>query len=147
MKLVGLKDHPPRGQYRGVMGKRQKAFGRRRRTLLLKELGDCCKKCGSKEKLEFDCILARGHEHHTYDAARRVSFYWQQHWQGNLQILCSQCNNLKAALERLLPNHIATEIFRATDINTVRASLQTSDPQFTTPAQHDSPVREGVNPF
>ena len=58
-------------------------------------LGEYCASCGSREKLEFDCINPCGDRHHRMTAPARISFYRAQMRKGNLQLLCSECNSLK----------------------------------------------------
>ncbi len=83
-----------------TMAKRHKEWARRRRSLLILELGSKCALCGSIENLEFDCIKSCGDAHHKYDTSHRMSFYHKQHRLLNLQLLCAKCNNKKAHRER-----------------------------------------------
>lgn len=82
------------------MAKRQKEWARRARESLLSELGNQCNQCGTTEKLTFDCKEARGDSHHKMDTSHRMSFYRSEHLKGNLQILCSKCNEIKSIKER-----------------------------------------------
>ena len=61
----------------------------------MQELGGRCCDCGSTEKLEFDCIVPRGHKHHRIEMSHRMSFYNEQHRQKNLAIRCQVCNAIK----------------------------------------------------
>lgn len=81
------------------MSARQKRWAVQQREELLKLFGGRCRVCGGFECLEFDCIQACGHRHHTYDTARRMSFYRRQAVLGNLQVLCRRCNAKKGAWE------------------------------------------------
>ena len=81
------------------MGHRQRIWARKIREQLLNELGRFCKKCKTTKNLTFDVIIPDGkrHEdgHHKIEWSWRMSFYRQQHFNGNLQVLCEHCNNLK----------------------------------------------------
>lgn len=84
------------------MGKKQKDWARRARSLLMWLLGDACATCGSTKNLEFDCIKPQGDAHHKYDTSHRMSFYRQQYDKGNLQIQCAKCHNKKTAKDEQL---------------------------------------------
>ena len=84
------------------MGKRQKIWARRARARLIELLGGRCVRCGTDENLELDCIAPRGHDHHRCDTSSRICFYRQQHREGNLQVLCSECHLLKTSADILL---------------------------------------------
>ena len=77
------------------MSKRQKDWARRARAALIAKLGAKCANCGTTKNLTFDCIKPQGHRHHTLDTATRMCFYRAQHAQGNLQVLCKNCNDTK----------------------------------------------------
>jgi 5-methylcytosine-specific restriction endonuclease McrA len=79
------------------MGKRQKQWGRRRLDALRVALGGCCRRCGSINDLEIDCILPTGHYHHTLSTDQRATFYYKQFIVGNLQLLCPSCHSRKTA--------------------------------------------------
>lgn len=78
------------------MGKRQKEWAKTARLNLLLKLGMVCNKCGKEDDLEFDCIDPQGNLHHTFDTSQRMSFYRQQDRQGNIQVLCHDCNVAKS---------------------------------------------------
>lgn len=78
------------------MARRQKDWAARAREKLMAELGGRCVECGSRRRLEFDCVTPMGGAHHKYDPSWRMSFYRQQHKENNLQILCKPCNGLKS---------------------------------------------------
>lgn len=65
------------------------------RDALLELLGAKCRACGTKEKLEFDCVKPMGDEHHHLEWSHRISWYRQQAAAGNLQVLCRSCNASK----------------------------------------------------
>lgn len=92
------------------MGKRQKIWARRARSRLVEILGGRCKCCGTDEGLELDCIVPMGHFHHRMDSSARISFYRQQHREGNLQVLCSDCHTAKTAADLLLMFHVSQNI-------------------------------------
>lgn len=81
------------------MSARQKRWAVQQREKLIKQFGVRCRVCGGIECLEFDCIRPCGHRHHTFDTARRISFYRRQAVLGNLQVLCQCCNAKKGARE------------------------------------------------
>lgn len=87
-----------------AMGKRQKEWARKARLVLISELGGKCVRCGSREHLEFDCILPCGDEHHRMDTERRICFYRRMHTEGNLQLLCNHkagsCHEKKTSKDR-----------------------------------------------
>lgn len=78
------------------MAKRQREWARRKRTELLAQLGGRCARCGTTDNLEFDCIIPQGDAHHKKEWSARMSFYRAQAKAGNIQVLCSGCNNLKS---------------------------------------------------
>jgi hypothetical protein len=59
-------------------------------------LGKRCVHCGATDGLTFDCIKPKGQFHHKMSSARRISFYFLQARQGNLQVLCFDCNVVKS---------------------------------------------------
>ena len=77
------------------MSARQKDWARRARANLLATLSAVCANCGRTDDLTFDCIRPTGHKHHTFDTSARMSFYRRQHAEGNLQVLCKNCNGNK----------------------------------------------------
>lgn len=81
------------------MAKRHKVRARQRRFELLFELGGCCRECQAVERLEFDCIEPCGDAHHRMDTSHRLSFYYRQHKQKNLQVLCKKCHGKKSVRE------------------------------------------------
>jgi len=91
------------------MGQRQKDWARRARKALRALLGGRCALCGSRRKLEFDCISARGHRHHRIEVSARTSFYRLQHSEGNLQLLCSACHGDKSAADSQFVRSLATD--------------------------------------
>lgn len=83
------------------MARRHKLRAKERRRELLALLGGCCRVCGATRRLEFDCIIPQGDRHHKFDTSHRMSFYFQQHRLGNIQILCRKHNSLKSYQDRL----------------------------------------------
>lgn len=81
------------------MAKRHKRRAKERRKELLHLLNNVCKHCGTTENLTFDCIQSKGDKHHKYDTSQRMCFYWREHRNGNIQILCDKCNSKKRAQE------------------------------------------------
>ena len=61
-------------------------------------LGSECAACGTETDLTFDCIEPCGHDHHRRSAPERICFYRRQMQAGNIQLLCANCNSLKADL-------------------------------------------------
>lgn len=86
------------------MAKKEKERARQRRFELMFLLGGVCAKCGTDRNLEFDCIIPCGDEHHRMDTSHRMSFYYRQHREGNLQILCRKHNNAKSVQDALSLN-------------------------------------------
>lgn len=87
------------------MARRQKEWAIRARLKLLDLLGGKCVRCGTIEKLEFDCIIPQGHEHHRWETSARMSFYRRQHFEfQNLQILCQKHNAIKSIRDRKNPH-------------------------------------------
>jgi len=71
-------------------------------------LGGKCVKCGTRDKLTFDCIIPQGDKHHKKDSSVRMSFYRWQHFNfGNIQILCEKHNALKSLTDRKRLNLLA----------------------------------------
>jgi uncharacterized cysteine cluster protein YcgN (CxxCxxCC family) len=81
------------------MGLRQREWAQRVRDNLRETLGGRCKRCGSRRKLEFDCIKPQGPRHHRIEWSSRMSFYRQQHAANNLQLLCQSCHGIKSCRE------------------------------------------------
>lgn len=78
------------------MSKRHKLWAKAQRLRLYSILGNRCNGCGSETHLTFDCRSPAGDRHHKYDTSQRMCFYRAQFRIANLQLLCSQCNALKA---------------------------------------------------
>lgn len=79
------------------MSARGRDWAKRSKAALLEELGGKCVECGMSDKLEFDCIIPCGHDHHKGSTQQRICFYRRQHYQfKNIQILCSLHNRIKA---------------------------------------------------
>lgn len=70
-----------------------------RLELLREELGYRCARCSRCHQLEFDCIIPQGDKHHRFETNRRAVFYYRQHKQGNLQLLCCDCHKRKTRNE------------------------------------------------
>lgn len=87
------------------MSKRQKSWARVARERLMSELGNECSYCGSTVELEFDCIIPRGRDHHTYSTDHRMCFYHREHAAGNIQILCRVCNAKKGNYQDMKAKH------------------------------------------
>ena len=79
------------------MAKRQRVWGRRTIERIRFILGARCNKCGNTERLELDCIVPRGHKHHSAGIASRACFYRREMTFGNLQLLCQKCHVQKTA--------------------------------------------------
>lgn len=82
------------------MGVAQREWAERKRDELREELGGCCKVCGTRRKLEFDCIIPQGDKHHKMEWSWRISFYRAQHRTGNLQLLCKKHHELKSVADK-----------------------------------------------
>jgi len=67
-------------------------YSREKRDNLRTQLGGRCRKCNASEHLQFDCIAAKGREHHELSYRQRLAFYERQHAIGNLQLLCPACH-------------------------------------------------------
>ncbi len=91
------------------MGKTQKDWARRWRSILKWLLRGRCALCGSDEDLEFDCIRPRGDTHHRFDTSERMSFYRKQFLLGNLQLLCKKCHGKKSKNENSQLNLFTNE--------------------------------------
>lgn len=83
------------------MSARQVDWAQRTLKQLKQQLGGCCADCGSRRKLEFDCIQPAGHWHHRIGLTWRASFYRQQAKADNLQLLCRPCHIIKTSRETL----------------------------------------------
>jgi hypothetical protein len=85
------------------MGKYQKEWARRRRSLLLEVLGG---KCAYEHRgdcdgpITVDCIKPCGDKHHKMDTSARQSFYHAQLRENNLQLLCKKHQALKSLEDR-----------------------------------------------
>jgi hypothetical protein len=78
------------------MSKRAKKWARSAREKLKAALGSKCTVCHATTDLEFDCREPRGHAHHGGSTDQRMLFYRREARRGNLQLLCSKHNALKA---------------------------------------------------
>lgn len=77
------------------MARRHKLWAKKKRAQMVLALGGKCRCCGTAEDLTFDCIVPQGHTHHSGSAPERICFYRKQMRNGNLQLLCAECNSLK----------------------------------------------------
>lgn len=95
------------------MAFRQKQWAHKIKSELKKLMGSECVNCGSKYKLQFDCIKPQGHMHHRCDYSMRISFYRKQFLVGNLQLLCEQCHIVKTRIDNLraLKERNSKEVF------------------------------------
>lgn len=86
------------------MGQRQKDWARRKRDELFIIIGRQCARCPSTTDLEFDVIIPVGNDdhHRRYSWDQRMTFYWRQYEDDNLQVLCKSCNAIKGNNEDLL---------------------------------------------
>src|SRR5258707_8995442 len=89
------------------MGQRQKEWAKRARIALIEELGGCCIDCGSTRKLEFDCEITQGDEHHKMDTSARICFYRKQYSNGNLKLRCKTDHKLKTQRENSLARAVS----------------------------------------
>lgn len=80
------------------MGARQKRWAKVARVKLSQALGSRCAACADTERLTFDCMVPAGSGHHSFESSQRMCFYRRQARQGNLQLLCEQCNAIKSGL-------------------------------------------------
>lgn len=82
---------------------RNSRFAMRVRDEIHERHGNCCAMCKRTKlevKLHIDCIVPRGNKHHRklgWD--QRMRFYLQQEKDGNIQLLCEQCNSIKGTVE------------------------------------------------
>ena len=81
------------------MAKRHKLWARVTRARMILALGGKCVACETQDNLTFDCIVPMGHAHHHRSAPERITFYTKQMRAGNVQLLCSRCNAIKADTE------------------------------------------------
>jgi len=81
---------------RPVSKNRMAEWAKKERARLRFILKERCNACGSTENLEFDCITPRGNRHHKMSTGQRMCFYRREFRLGNVQLLCSRCNQLKA---------------------------------------------------
>lgn len=79
------------------MGKQQRSWAKTLTARFRLVLGNRCAYCGSQADLTFDCIRARGGEHHALEYSSRLAFYRREMAAGNLQLLCRVCNGRKGA--------------------------------------------------
>ncbi len=79
------------------MGKRQRDWARKETERLRTLLGGQCVKCEATEELEFDLIIPKGNSFHSDEMewSWRMSFYRRELAQGNVQLLCRECNARK----------------------------------------------------
>ena len=84
------------------MGLRQREWARRKRNELKQLMGGVCAECGTRRRLEFDCIEPQGDWHHRAEYSQRMTFYVRQFTSGNLQLLCERHNNIKSLRENPL---------------------------------------------
>ena len=82
------------------MGLRQRRWAWKQTQRLRVLLGGKCAKCRKTKKLTFDCKEPRGDYHHKMEWSWRMSFYRAQHREGNLQLLCHNCNSQKSQQDK-----------------------------------------------
>lgn len=114
-QLVAQQQPPGRERNDRPMSKRQKEWARRARRRILDTLGNRCANCGETENLELDCIRPKGDTHHGFSFDQRTSFYRKQMRNGNIQILCAECNALKSHKSQtawLLLNNKVRQLFK-----------------------------------
>ena len=70
-------------------------YSRELRQHLRNSLGDQCAQCPNRERLEFDCIISTGPEHHRLSWRARLKFYQRELNKENLQLLCKPCHIAK----------------------------------------------------
>ena len=70
-------------------------YSRELRQHLQNSLGNQCAACTSRERLEFDCIVSQGPDHHRLSWRGRLKFYERELSRGNLQLLCKPCHIAK----------------------------------------------------
>ena len=63
-----------------------------RRFSLIALLGDKCAICGNTWRLEIDHINGRDYSARKLNSLMRVKRYEQEHKEGKLRVLCSDCN-------------------------------------------------------
>lgn len=82
------------------MAKRQRVWAANETFRLRFLLGDKCVRCGTSEELVFDVkVPCDNGSHHKKEWSWRMSFYRKQFSEGNLQLLCNNCNAVKGANE------------------------------------------------
>jgi len=72
-----------------------KAWVKRVRAALLKQLGGKCKKCGSRQELTFDHIHGRDYALEKMSQSGRLCRIKREAKQGLIQVLCNPCNARK----------------------------------------------------
>lgn len=70
----------------------RKVIYRQKRAAFVVQLGGCCAQCGSTENLEFDHPYGRDWIARKHDQLTRLRLYRRDFSQGNLRLLCSDCN-------------------------------------------------------
>lgn len=80
----------------------QKNYAEKRKKIVMETIGDCCCKCGSKEKLEVDhinpALLVEGRVRRGFKMTQKEL----EEEKDNLQVLCRPCH-----LERTAAQHAA----------------------------------------
>lgn len=71
---------------------RQRRSWLRRRNLLREELGGVCKKCGSRNRLEFHHPHGRAWKPREVNRWTRIARYWRDYFAGNLELRCHSCH-------------------------------------------------------
>jgi hypothetical protein len=99
-------------------------------------LGAHCQGCGTEECLTFDCISPRGDTHHRWSAPQRISFYRKQMREGNLQLLCANCNALKADMASEVWRRIVS-IVAAEEARLRRTRYPGQGPRWTPSERYD----------
>jgi hypothetical protein len=62
------------------------------RQALLKDMGECCAKCGSYDRPEFDHPYGRDWDIKAVNRITRLTIYRREWLAGRLRILCKSCN-------------------------------------------------------
>jgi len=70
-------------------------YSRELKARLISAGGGKCVRCGSREHLQFDCVVSTGADHHRFNYRQRLKFYEAEAARNNIQLLCPSCHTAK----------------------------------------------------
>ena len=83
------------------------------RTELIVLMGGKCQACCATQALEFDCYPVPETSHHFMPWPRKIRFYFEQFFKGNLRLLCKRCHLRETAVMNSKVRHVSFTKFES----------------------------------